>query len=393
MIYLATNLFFIVYLNARDYLIEIIIVTLVMLVIPKKFFYYIRKLIIDPKDYQIKRYQENYYHSLQKNLRIQKIITYLQDKIKNNPRMRKSSKEIILSNMNFLNNKLKEEENDDYKETIIARLNNHDIETISLKICSDFLNSYSVFIETSKSEEEAIKNILEDILNVRLKREKKYIHKLINSYRYVFVNEEKINFNLAIKQRSKEANSCGDSYLKFYTKNKKYLLISDGMGHGKKASKDSSEALHLLENFIELGMSPKDAIVSCNALIYDKNKEIFNTLDLLEYDCFNNKAYLYKNGSGVTYLKNSESVEKIISENLPLGIVENIKVDKLTLDIDSGYIILTSDGVKKDLTEMLKNMNDKKANLVSNEILNYEGEKVEDDQTIVVINVIKKEGV
>ena len=136
-------------------------------------------------------------------------------------------------------------------------------------------------------------------------------------------------------------------------------------------------------------MRPSEAIVLCNALLFDKGEETFNTLDLLEYDVFNNELFLYKNGSGATYLKRENEVEKISSENLPLGIVEKINVEKIKLNIDSKYIVLTSDGIKSDLTEVIKNSKGKSSKTLAQEILSYEGDKVDDDQTIVVINVIK----
>ena len=161
------------------------------------------------------------------------------------------------------------------------------------------------------------------------------------------------------------------------------------MGSGIKANRESSEALFLLKSFIELGMRPTESIVLCNAVLFDKEEETFNTLDLLEYDIFDNELFLYKNGSGVTYLKTDEGVEKISSENLPLGIVEKIKVEKIKLDINARYIILTSDGIKNDLTEIIKNNKGKNPKSLAQEILMFEGEKVDDDQTIVVISVIK----
>ena len=166
-------------------------------------------------------------------------------------------------------------------------------------------------------------------------------------------------------------------------------MISDGMGHGQKASKESMLALRLLKDFIELGMPPEDAILTANALLFDRKSEQFNTLDLLEYDTFEQKIYLYKNSSGTTYVKKGICVEKILSENLPLGIIENIKVEKNSISTDNEFIILTSDGLKKDFTEMLAHTDNSDPKRLVDEILKYEGDIIEDDQTIVAVSVIK----
>ena len=68
---------------------------------------------------------------------------------------------------------------------------------------------------------------------------------------------------------------------------------------------------------------------------------------------------------------------------------QKINVEKIKLNIDSKYIVLTSDGIKSDLTEIIKNSKGKSSKTLAQEILSYEGDKVDDDQTIVVINVIK----
>ena len=52
-------------------------------------------------------------------------------------------------------------------------------------------------------------------------------------------------------------------------------------------------------------------------------------------------------------------------------------------------IILTSDGFKKDLSPIIsKNKSDKAKELID-DVLKFEGNVIDDDQTIVVISVIK----
>lgn len=392
-VYLLVSSATLLYFNDIVLIREIIFATITILFIPEKIFLHLGKYVIEPQDYELKLYQESYYKCLNRNKKIQRVMNALENQIQKNPKMKKNTKDIILQDMQFLSDKLKEEDNIHLKQNILNDLQFNHANVLGLKLYSDYLDNYKIIIEVKNSEIgiEKIIDILQNHLVVKLKKSHSYYNRIICSQKYIIVNNQKLEFNYYIKQRSKESGSCGDNYLCFNVKNKKYTLVSDGMGHGKKASKESGEALFLLKNFIELGMGPNDSIILCNAVLVDKDEETFNTLDLLEYNVFDNELYLYKNGSGATYLKTDEGVEKIVSENLPLGIIEKIKVEKVKLNINSKYIVLTSDGIKNDLTDVIKNSKCKNAKALAQEILSYEGDKVEDDQTIVVINVIKKD--
>lgn len=391
LIYAASSGFLMLVFKDYTYLIEIIPAIIVMSLINERSINQIKKYIIEPQDYQLKLFQKSYYRCMSRNKKIQSVLQVLENKISTDKKMKQNNKNIITKNICFLHEKIKDEDNIYLKDAILNELNYKKADVVGLKIFSDLLENYKIIIEVknSKIDEEEITNILEKNLQVKLKKEEYYYDYIIHTHRYTFANEQKLRFNVNIKQRSKEDSCCGDSYLTFDIKNKKYLLISDGMGHGKKASRESLESLNLLKSLIELGINAKDAIECCNALLFEKNKENFNTLDLLEYDSYENEFYLYKNGSGNTYLKTGRKVEKITSENLPLGIIEKINVEKIKLENDVNYIVLTSDGLKKDFSEVLSKSKARSAKALTNEIINYEGEIIEDDQTIMVINVIQ----
>lgn len=390
-LYLILNGLVIFYFKDYSYIKEVLPASLIMMLIPENLISTIQKYIIEPQDYQLKLFQKNYYRCMNKNKKIQETLTILETKIANDKKMKQVNKNLIMENIYFLGEKLKEEENIYLKDTILNDLTYKNADVIGLKIYSDLLENYKIILEVKNSQIslENIIQVLEYHLNIKLKKASYSYDYVIGTHRYTIVNDQKLKFNLCIKQRSKESNYCGDSYLTFDMKNKKYLLISDGMGHGKKASKESTQALNILRNFLELGINPEKAISCCNALLFDKNKENFNTLDLLEYDYFDNEIKLYKNGSGVTYLKKGNEVEKIVSENLPLGIVENISVNRLNISSDTKFIVMTSDGIKKDFTDTLRKTKAKNSKSLTQELISYEGEGIDDDQTIMVINVIK----
>lgn len=389
-IYFLLNLSLFAYFKDTGLLMESLFVSVFIVGFPNKLFNHMNKYVVEPQDYELKLYQQSYYKCLNRNKRIQKVMGLLENQMKNNPKMKKNSRELLHKNMQFLTNKLKEEENIRIKDIILNDYKYQNIEILSMRLFSDYFANYQIDIETTdnSNNDQEIIGILQEHLQAKLSIVEKKCNKLLGTKRYSITNDEKTQFNFLIKQRSKEMSMCGDSYVSFSVKNKKYLLISDGMGHGSKANKQATDSLLLLKEFIELGMNAKDAIVSCNALLYDKDSESFNTLDLLEYDIYDNQLFLYKNGSGCTYLKNTNGVEKINSENLPLGIVEEIKVEKIKIDLDVEYIVLTSDGFKKDLSAIINANKYECAKDLTRQIFEYEGNSIEDDQTIALVSVI-----
>ena len=395
LIYAFISLVLMLYVDDFSYAFEIIIVSLLISFIPNKVHIFLQKYIVEPHDYDLKLYQKSYYKCLSKNKKIYKTINLLEERMNNKESTSKMHKEIFHETMQFLSDKLKEEEDIKVKENILKELRYLKVEILGFKVFLDYFYNYKIILEIKGNKPNIDKAIvtIENYLGVSLCCDYKYHNSVLNSYVFVLKNNEKIKFNLSIKQRSVEAGQCGDSYLVFNTKNKKYLLISDGMGHGKNANQESSRALLLLKDFIELGMEAKFAIFVCNALIYNKEKETFNTLDLFEYDINEDEMYLYKNGSGSTYIRHDKRVERINSKNLPLGIVEEINVERKVLNKNIDYVILTSDGIKKDLTKVISESKKRNSKLLCDEILKFEGNDIEDDQTIVVISVIKKDGV
>lgn len=388
--YFSLNLIFMYYLNDYDYLFEVFLIGVLVSIIPNFIMNEFNEMVVEPKDYELKLYQNSYYSCIRRNRKVQRVMDVLEAQMKKNYKLKKGSKDIYIKNMEFLSNKLKEEEDIDYKENIIKDLTIRGCQVIGLKIFYDIMLHYDIKLETKGKvlETEEIIDIFQDRLDLKVMLKESSYNFFTNSMQYRFVKAEEYALKYHIRQRSK-LETCGDSYLTFDTKNKKYFLISDGMGHGKAANKHAAGAILLLKSFIELGMDPKDAITSCNSIIFDKGVERFNTLDLLEYDLIQQKTFLYKNGSGTTYVKSNGEVRKYTSANLPLGIVENINVSKLEIEMKPGYIILTSDGIKSDLEKFLTSINNMKPQELINIIFENEGEKIDDDQTIVVINVIK----
>ena len=77
------------------------------------------------------------------------------------------------------------------------------------------------------------------------------------------------------------------------------LGLSDGMGSGSSACKESEMVLDLVERFLEAGFSLETAIRMMNsAMVMKGENDIYSTLDLCMVNLYSGMARLYKGGSG-----------------------------------------------------------------------------------------------
>ena len=368
-----------------DYLVSSFVVGIIIFFLKNRIFINLQNYVVSPTDYKILECQEKYNRLVNKNKTINFLMNAVQEKIKNNPHMKKKNAEKIYESIRFLTNKIKSEPDVDYKKEIMENLNLLGVEILSFKL---IFNEEECKVELEVrdfKEYKSIMNNIEQILKRRLTLVGGKYNYLTNSTTYVLKNQSDYSFDYFIKQRSVDLR-CGDNYMCFSTQNKKYFLISDGMGHGDTACEESRFALFLLRKFIELGMGVEETIRICNNLICTKN-DSYNTLDLLEYDCFSNEIVLYKNGSGNSYVQYLDNVDNLISENLPLGIIDEIGIKKIVINSHVERIVLTSDGIKMDISKIIK---DNKRNTLKEMVEKiFEGQEIYDDQTIMAINIIK----
>ena len=98
------------------------------------------------------------------------------------------------------------------------------------------------------------------------------------------------------------------------------LGLSDGMGSGSSACKESEMVLDLVERFLEAGFSLETAIRMMNsAMVMKGENDIYSTLDLCMVNLYSGMARLYKGGAAAAFIRREDEVECIASENLPVG--------------------------------------------------------------------------
>lgn len=142
---------------------------------------------------------------------------------------------------------------------------------------------------------------------------------------------------------------CGDSLTWFRAGGMLYLLLSDGMGSGREAQRESQMTLRLLEQLLQAGIAPEPALRTLNAALNLRSDEqgSFTTIDLLAADLTAKRAVLYKYGAAPTYIKRKGSVRRLAGASLPAGLQEaNAEPQAVSFPLEeNSFLLMISDGV------------------------------------------------
>ena len=125
------------------------------------------------------------------------------------------------------------------------------------------------------------------------------------------------------------------------------LSVSDGMGHGLKAYKESEMVLSLLEELMEGGFTEEASLRLINSVFMVDGDDISPaSLDMGIIDLYSGVCDFMKIGASTTFVKRGGWIEAIKANSMPIG-TENV-VDMETASkklYDGDFVIMVSDGV------------------------------------------------
>lgn len=197
----------------------------------------------------------------------------------------------------------------------------------------------------------------------------------------------------------------GDSVTMFTVGGSKfYCIIADGMGSGNEAQYESAAACRLLTGFLKSGFSVKTALGILNSsMCINMENEIYTTIDLLCIDLYTAEAYMYKIGSAQTVLLNGGEFKILSSTSVPAGILSDIRLDKKTVMLKEGDLILMmSDGITEagnsiSKTDWIKKImakpfedTDSLAKSVMDTALMKNNGAARDDMSVVALEILSK---
>ena len=201
------------------------------------------------------------------------------------------------------------------------------------------------------------------------------------------------------------AKISGDTFfMKDLPGGKKGVALSDGMGSGEHAFKESALVVEMLEELLEAGFPVETAIRMMNtALVIGRDDVCFSTVDVSVFDLYCGKCEVVKAGGAATFIKRKNCVEEIESNTLPIGVLQDIEIERKEISLESGdFVIMVTDGVMDALPvgrqeELMKTFISEKeiqnprelAHYVMGKVLEVSGEVPVDDMTILVVGVWK----
>ena len=201
----------------------------------------------------------------------------------------------------------------------------------------------------------------------------------------------------ALKKRGERVSGDKGSYFKTDS-GVLCVILSDGMGTGDEAARDSSQVVAILEKFLRSGADGAAAMKLLNSalLLRDGENWGFATVDLMCIDLFSGETCFYKYGAAPSYVRSGRSVRRIRGESLAAGLSlgGGSAPDVVRMKLTPGSTaIIASDGVIADGDDewvknmLLRGLDDMKA-LAKNTL--REAERLyggSDDMTVVTVRV------
>ncbi len=147
----------------------------------------------------------------------------------------------------------------------------------------------------------------------------------------------------------------GDSFSAVDVGNGRFAIaISDGMGNGEKASKESGAAVSLVQQLLKAGFDESVTVKTVNsALVLRSTEEMYATLDLAVIDLYTLQAEFLKVGSVTSFIKEGRNVFAIRGESVPIGILNDIDVQVKTATLaENDILVFISDGILEAVSHM-----------------------------------------
>jgi stage II sporulation protein E len=175
------------------------------------------------------------------------------------------------------------------------------------------------------------------------------------------------------------------------------------MGNGERARMESSAALSMLEKLLQSGMDEKLAVKSVNSILLLRSPdEFYATVDMALIDQYSAQTIFMKIASAPSFIRRGSEVIPVTASNLPIGIIKDIEVDLVTMQLRPGDIlIMMTDGIydapgyavnkeiwmKRLIQELEGDDPQDMADSLLDKVIRYQGNEIHDDMTIVVSRV------
>ncbi|MCI8852427.1 MAG: SpoIIE family protein phosphatase [Lachnospiraceae bacterium] len=220
---------------------------------------------------------------------------------------------------------------------------------------------------------------------------------------------ERTNFEVmyGVKKAVKGKEQISGDNFSVYTRKEGQLLasLSDGMGSGIKAYRESERVIDLLEQFLEAGFTKETAVRMINsALLIHSDAQTFSTIDMCSINLYSGVCEFLKVGASTTFIRREHQVDTISSTSLPAGVFHQLDLENVSRKLyDGDMVIMVTDGVLDALPagqqeELMKQLileyDSDSPQEVAEHILScaleYEQRNPSDDMTVLALGLWKR---
>ena len=231
---------------------------------------------------------------------------------------------------------------------------------------------------------------------------------VLNSDMKTVLFTEDVNYKVlyGVARVTKERESVsGDNYACASTDDQFVMCLSDGMGSGVEACRESETVVELLEQFVTSGFSRETAARMVNsALVLQRKDGMFSSVDVCSLDLYSGICEFVKAGAATTFIRRSNWVETITSTSMAAGLVQQLDFEKTSKKLyDGDYLVMVTDGVldalpvkqeeetmKEIILHAQEEMPRELGRYILEKVLSYSNYCAQDDMTVLVAGMWKK---
>ena len=181
------------------------------------------------------------------------------------------------------------------------------------------------------------------------------------------------------------------------------VLLSDGMGSGEKAARDSISVVRILERLLRSGVEPATAMKMLNSVMLLRNGDSWGyaTMDLMCVDLFTGQTGFYKYGAAPSYIRTGKTVRRVRCSSMAAGVLadEGEAPDVVRMRLRPGGVaLIASDGVvtREDdawIRELLLSFDGTDTRSLARDVIREAGERYgcSDDMTVLAVRVEERQ--
>ena len=224
---------------------------------------------------------------------------------------------------------------------------------------------------------------------------------------YFFEEEAEYVYLTGTARAVKETETVsGDNFAFFEAGDADLVLaLSDGMGSGEEAGRDSEAVVDMAESMMGAGLDAQMTVRLMNsAMAGERSGEGLPTLDLCCLDLYEGECAFLKAGAAASFIKRGSAVEKITGTALPLGAFGEAQVQPVKRSVSDGdYIVMMTDGMtegwpngdgERQMELLLSGMNGispaEMAGILLRFAIEQRGGRIRDDMTVLCAGIWEK---